>query len=116
MVFVNLLLNAFDAMPDGGELHIESHQDEAGATLSVRDTGVGMSPEVLERATLPLFTTKAPRAGDPARGGTGLGLSMSAGVVEAAGGKLTIESAPGRGAEVKVWFPRPRAGDPEETP
>lgn len=122
MVFVNLFLNAFDAMPDGGELRIEGRRGEAGATVSVRDTGAGMSPEVRERATQPFFTTKAPPEGDPAsdvrppllRGGTGLGLSMSAGVVEAAGGKLTFDSEPGRGTEVTVWFPAPRAADTKE--
>lgn len=124
MVFVNLFLNAFDAMPDGGELRIEGRQGDGGATVSVRDTGAGMSPEVRENATKPFFTTKARPDGDPEsdglqplpRGGTGLGLSMSAGVVEAAGGELTIDSEPGRGTEVTVWFPRARAEDTKEAP
>lgn len=107
MVFVNLLINAFDAMPDGGELSVASRKDETGVTLSVKDTGVGMSEDVREKAVLPLFTTKQER------GGTGLGLSVSAGVVEAAGGKLTLESTPGRGTEVRVWFPRPGGAPPE---
>lgn len=108
MVFVNLFINAFDAMPDGGELRVESRLDEEGAAIVVRDTGAGMSDEVRERALLPLFTTKQ------GRGGTGLGLAVSAGVVESAGGKITLASAPGRGTEVRVWLPRaraPRAGE-----
>lgn len=101
MVFVNLIINAFDAMVDGGTLRIESREEDGGVTIAVRDTGVGMTEEVRRKAVLPLFTTKEDR------GGTGLGLSVSLGAVESAGGKLTIESAPGQGTEVKVWFPRP---------
>lgn len=104
MVFVNLIINAFDAMPDGGELRIEGREDERGATIVVRDTGVGMTEEVRQKALEPLFTTK--QGGK----GTGLGLSVSAGVVEAAGGEITIDSTPGRGTEVALFFPRaPRA-------
>ena len=100
MVFVNLIINAFDAMPDGGELRIEGREDERGATITVRDTGVGMTDEVRSKALEPLFTTK--QGGK----GTGLGLSVSAGVVQAAGGTITIDSAPGRGTEVRLFFPR----------
>ncbi len=105
MVFVNLLINAFDAMPDGGELHIEGRAERGGVAIVVRDTGTGMTEEVRKRAPEPLFTTKE-------RGrGTGLGLSVSVGIVESAGGTLSIDSEPGRGTEVTVRFPDARQGE-----
>lgn len=109
MVLVNLIINAFDAMPDRGTLRIEGRERDGGAAIRVRDTGVGMTEEVRRRAVLPLFTTKEGK-------GTGLGLAVSAGVMESAGGSLTIESAPGRGTEVEVWFPGvvARGGGDEE--
>lgn len=100
MVFVNLIINAFDAMPDGGDLRITSRADARGTTISVHDTGTGMSEEVRKRALEPLFTTK--KGGK----GTGLGLSVTAGVVEAAGGSITLLSEPDGGTEVQLFFPR----------
>ena len=100
MVFVNLIINAFDAMPDGGDLRIASREDARGTTISVHDTGTGMSEEVRLRALEPLFTTK--KGGK----GTGLGLSVTAGVVEAAGGSITLVSEPGGGTEVQLFFPK----------
>ena len=100
MVFVNLIINAFDAMPDGGDLRIASREDARGTTISVHDTGTGMSEEVRLRALEPLFTTK--QGGK----GTGLGLSVTAGVVEAAGGSITLVSEPGGGTEVQLFFPK----------
>lgn len=98
MVFVNLIINALDAMPDGGKLRIEGRAEPDGATIVVRDSGTGMTADVLARAREPLFTTKE-------RGrGTGLGLSVSAGIVESAGGTLAIASEPGRGTDVTVHF------------
>lgn len=103
MVFVNLFINALDAMPDGGTLRVESRRDEAGVAILVRDTGAGMSEDTLRRAGAPLFTTKE-------RGrGTGLGLSVSARAVESAGGTLSLASSPGRGTEVTIRFPLPAA-------
>jgi signal transduction histidine kinase len=104
MVLVNLIINALDAMPDGGELRITGAARDGGVVISVRDTGCGMTEDVRQKATLPLFTTK--------EGGTGLGLSVSAGVMEAAGGSLAIDSAPGRGTEVTLRFPRSKAKPP----
>ena len=100
MVLVNLLINAFDAMPDGGKLCVRAaRRDDGGVELSVVDDGAGMSDEVRRRALEPMFTTKA-------RGkGTGLGLSVSADVMKALGGKLELESTPGRGTTVRLGFP-----------
>jgi PAS domain S-box-containing protein len=105
---LNLAVNARDAMPDGGTLVIEtanaslSAGDGAGehVTLSIRDTGAGMDPATIARAFEPFFTTK-----DVGKG-TGLGLSMVYGFVRQSGGHVAIESEPGRGATVRLSFPR----------
>jgi PAS domain S-box-containing protein len=123
---LNLAINARDAMPDGGNLVIESRNataEEAGmpkggefVLISVSDTGHGMSPDVLEHVFEPFFTTK-----EPGRG-TGLGLSTVYGFAEQSGGRATIESAPGRGTTVNLYLPRaaeqtePAAGPAEPVP
>jgi CheY-like chemotaxis protein len=111
---INLAVNARDAMAEGGTLTIEtsnitSHGEEddvpAGdfVLLSVSDTGVGMTADVLERAVEPFFTTK--NLGH----GTGLGLSMVYGFVKQSGGHVKIESAPNRGTRVRLYLPRTEA-------
>jgi PAS domain S-box-containing protein len=111
---LNLCINARDAMPDGGKLRIASANQtldaEAAAqrglpageyvALTVSDTGVGMTPEVLARAFDPFFTTK------PAGLGTGLGLSMVYGFAGQSGGAVQIASEPGRGTTVSLLLPR----------
>jgi signal transduction histidine kinase len=113
-VILNLAINARDAMPNGGRLVIETSDQHLARTppgvadfvpgdyvaLSVRDTGVGMSEEVRERALDPFFTTK------PLGKGTGLGLSMTFGYVRQSSGYLRIESRPGEGATVTILMPR----------
>ncbi len=107
---LNLAINARDAMPGGGALTLSAERGAAGgARLSVRDTGVGMTPEVQERALEPFFTTK------PTGKGTGLGLSMVYGFVTQSGGSLRIQSAPGQGTTVVLEFP-PAAGSPVDPP
>lgn len=98
MVLVNLLINAFDATPAGGEIRLSASREAPGIRLQVRDTGSGMSEEVLRRAMDPLFTTKAGR-------GTGLGLTVSEEVMRALGGSLSLESAEGAGTTVTLHFP-----------
>ena len=112
---LNLCINARDAMPQGGQLAIETantHLDPAAAavlreatagdyiTLSVTDTGGGMPPEVIARAFDPFFTTK------PLGEGTGLGLSMIYGFVQQSGGNVQILSEVGRGTTVRLYLPR----------
>jgi two-component system cell cycle sensor histidine kinase/response regulator CckA len=114
-VIMNLVVNSRDAMPRGGRLVIETsntHLDPAYASrhpdarpgpyvmLSVADTGVGMSHNVLSRIFEPFFTTK------DAGKGTGLGLSTVYGIVRQSDGHIVVESAPGAGAIFRVFFPR----------
>jgi len=98
-VLVNLVVNAIQAMPEGGRLTIETRHRESSATLSVADTGLGMSDEVRERVFLPFFTTK------DVNEGTGLGLAVAHGIVSAHGGRISVESRPGQGSCFEVEIP-----------
>ena len=122
-VLVNLAVNARDAMPSGGELHIElSNVDDAdgghAVRLAVRDTGAGMTPDVVERAFEPFYSTK------PKGEGTGLGLATVYGFVTRTGGKIEIDSTPGAGTTIEVLLPatdaepadEPQPGGGDETP
>ena len=112
---INLALNARDAMPQGGDLKIEAtnvvlsdaearaEKDKVSSgryvCLSIKDTGTGMPPEVLERVLEPFFTTKEVGKG------SGLGLSMVYGLVKQLGGFLRLTSAPGHGTTVRLFLP-----------
>jgi two-component system NtrC family sensor kinase len=119
LAVLNLAINARDAMPSGGVLHIrtfnmtrsgEMLSFEASATrdfvgLEISDNGVGMPPEVLARAFEPFFTSKGPGKG------TGLGLSMVYGLARQSGGYASIRSEVGRGTTITLLLPRAADGD-----
>ncbi len=105
-VFLNLFLNARDAMPGGGRLNIATSN---GDTVRVRvsDTGSGIAPEHIQRIYDPFFTTKtAPREGQ--NRGTGLGLSVTYGIIQEHAGKIRVESNPGAGTTFALDFPLSR--------
>lgn len=97
-VLVNLILNAIDAMPAGGEVALETEREGASVVLRVVDTGVGMSEEILARAFTPFFTTKGPE-------NMGLGLSSAQAIVRRHRGTITLGSRPGAGTTVTVTLP-----------
>jgi PAS domain S-box-containing protein len=97
-VFVNLIVNAVDAMPLGGRLSISCALRENQLHLSFSDTGTGMTEEVRERIFEPFYTTKGMQ-------GTGLGLAVSYGIIERHGGQINVESEPGKGATFEIFLP-----------
>jgi PAS domain S-box-containing protein len=114
-ILMNLVVNARDAMPDGGKLWLntwsESHAGAASpagfdtivgscVALTVRDTGVGMTPDVCAEIFDPFFTTKEVGKG------TGLGLSMVHGIVKQSGGNISVHSEPGKGSTFRILFPQ----------
>jgi signal transduction histidine kinase len=106
-VVLNLVVNARDAMPDGGKLVLRTanleHEDGQHVALVVADTGAGMEPHVAAQIFEPFFTTK------PVGEGTGLGLSTVHGIVAQSGGTVTVESEPGIGTVFTVCLPRAAA-------
>jgi PAS domain S-box-containing protein len=120
---LNLVINARDAMPGGGELQIETanvYLDGSDITtlepvkagdyvmIAVSDNGTGMTPSVLAKAFDPFFTTK------PIGQGTGLGLSMIYGFAQQSGGHVSLFSLPGRGTSVRLYLPRLHSTEPEK--
>lgn len=97
-VVMNLILNAVDASPEGGRIEVRTRSDAGRVLLEVADTGVGMPPEVMEKAFHPFFTTKGRR-------GTGLGLAVSQAIVARHHGTLNVQSAPGRGSTFTIALP-----------
>jgi PAS domain S-box-containing protein len=98
-VFLNLVLNALDAMPQGGRLEVRTTRTSQppGVSVSLADSGVGIPPEVLARIFEPFYSTK--------RDGLGLGLFISHEIVERHGGHVDVESRVGEGTTFKVWLP-----------
>jgi len=96
-VILNLCRNAVDAMPHGGRLSLRAKTDNGEVIIEVSDTGCGIPPSELGRIFEPFYTTK--------EAGTGLGLPVCRRIVEAHGGRITVESQPGRGTTLRVHLP-----------
>jgi signal transduction histidine kinase len=105
-VLLNLLVNARQAMPNGGRLILRlAHDEPSGLVdLMVRDTGCGMTSEVMRRIFDPHFTTKA-GPDETGKGGTGLGLTACREIVEGHRGRIRVESAPGKGTAITIRLP-----------
>ena len=98
-VIGNLVANALRFTPSGGRITVTTAEADTGVRVAVRDTGAGMEPEALEHAFDRFYRS-------PTSPGSGLGLSIARNLVEAHGGRIEIESAPGRGTEVRFTLPR----------
>ena len=103
-VVLNLLLNACDAMPGGGEIALRAALQGDEAVLVVSDGGTGVSPEIASRIFDPFFTTKPPGKG------TGLGLAVSRAGIREAGGELELVAREGAGASFRIRLPLERRG------
>jgi CheY-like chemotaxis protein len=122
LALLNLAVNGRDAMQEGGRLEIGARWESVAeghstalpsgeyVCLWVADEGHGMDAETLKRATEPFFTTKGVGKG------TGLGLSMAYGLAEQSGGRLLLQSQPGKGTTVEIWLPVARTTAESETP
>ena len=106
-VFINVSLNALDAMPEGGRLTVITEQVNGHICIRVRDTGEGIPEEAAAHIFEPFFTTKPPGQG------TGLGLLVSRSIVEKHGGDLKFATTPGGGTEFVVQIPI-RSEEPED--
>ncbi len=101
-IFMNLLLNAAQAIDGHGSITLRTGQADAGVFVAITDSGQGMPPEMLDRIFDPFFTTK------PVGSGTGLGLSVSYGIARKHGGRIDVESELGRGSTFTLWLPLAR--------
>ncbi len=105
-LLLNLVFNAIDAMPGGGTLTLSSWAEESAVCLAVTDTGVGIPEEVRSRIFDPFFTTKGPQS-------SGLGLSVSYGIIRRHGGEIRVESRAGQGTRFTVRLPFREAPPPQ---
>ncbi len=105
-MFLNLFLNARDAMGSGGVLEVRSWVEGGRVRIEVGDNGHGIAPEYVHRIYDPFFTTKA------ARKGTGLGLSVSYGIIQEHGGSIEVTNRPGGGALFRLELPLAAARKP----
>ena len=98
-VFVNLLLNASQAISAGGRIRLSTRSENGRAVVIVADDGPGIAPEIIDRIFDPFFTTK------PVGEGTGLGLGIAYQIVRSHGGAIRVDSTPGHGASFRVELP-----------
>lgn len=96
-VLINLIVNAIQAMPNGGTLEISTRDETSGVQISISDSGVGMPPDVIEHIFDPFFTTKKAE-------GTGLGLSITQKLIDRAGGHIQVESREGQGTTFSIFL------------
>ena len=108
-VFVNIIINALDAMPDGGRLTITATLEVEGIAVSFSDSGCGMSEDIRQRIFEPFYTTKGLK-------GYGMGLAVSFGIIERHGGEIKVKSDPGRGSTFVLKLPLKRPSLEEEIP
>jgi signal transduction histidine kinase len=101
----NLLMNAFQAVAEGGKIEVRTWRNRDGVHISISDDGAGMDADVRDKIFEPFFTTKAR--------GTGLGLSLVRRAVDSCGGKISVESTPGRGTTFDLTLPTKRAPERE---
>ena len=98
-VLVNMIYNAVDAMPSGGEVRVSTQETRERVVLCITDTGTGMTPEVKQRLFDPFFSTKG-------KAGTGMGLAVSFGIIRRHEGSIEVDSEPGRGTTFKISLPK----------
>lgn len=98
-VFLNLLVNSAQAIPEHGKIHIETNSDDSHILIKISDTGTGITKENLKKIFDPFFTTK------PVGKGTGLGLSISFGIIQKHDGTIEVESEPGKGTTFTIKLP-----------
>jgi signal transduction histidine kinase/predicted negative regulator of RcsB-dependent stress response/ActR/RegA family two-component response regulator len=98
-VLVNMIYNAIDAMPSGGEVRVATQENRDRVVVYITDTGTGMGPEVKQRLFDPFFTTKG-------KAGTGMGLAVSFGIIRRHQGSIEVDSEPGRGTTFKISLPK----------
>jgi two-component system NtrC family sensor kinase len=97
-VLFNILINAADAMPNGGSISVRTKEDKRWVIIAIKDTGMGIPAADLDKICDPFYTTKSPDKG------TGLGLSISLKIIDEFGGKLRVESTEGKGAEFTIYL------------
>jgi signal transduction histidine kinase len=103
-VFTNLLLNARDAIPDGGRIVVStSTADDGSVVTEIADTGIGIAPENVAKIYDPFYTTKGVGQG------TGLGLAVTYGIVQEHTGRISVDSLPGRGTTFRITLPAARS-------
>jgi len=109
-VFMNLIVNASQAIPESGEIRIRTEERDGWIIIAISDNGSGIAPEHLPRIFEPFFTTK------PVGQGTGLGLSLSYSIVQRHGGRIDVESTPGKGTCFTIRIPIEPPADREQAP